>query len=41
MLEHLLNDLFLWNCGLIHAVQPIVKSLTRPFQGGYVAGKVR
>ena len=32
MLEHLLNNLFLWNRSLIHTVKSIVKGLTSPFE---------
>jgi hypothetical protein len=41
MLEHLLNDLFLWDCRLIHAIQSIVECLACALEGGYIAGKVR
>ena len=41
MLQHLLNDLFLWNCGLIHAVQPIVERLASALKRSYIARQVR
>jgi hypothetical protein len=40
MLEHLLNDLLLWDCGLIHAVQSIVQSLASALEGGYIPRQV-
>tara|TARA_R110000772_G_scaffold147938_1_gene258352 strand:+ start:177 stop:314 length:138 start_codon:yes stop_codon:yes gene_type:complete len=38
MLKHLLYDLFLRDCGLIHAVQSIVKRLTSALKRSYVTG---